>query len=128
MLLPAVGKVIKAIRVDEKILETLAAWRNAIRSGLCNNVIGLLLETAVAGQSGGTGVVNDFDGIAKLKAYGAFHDLPPILLSGGLTPENVLDAANLVRPYAVDVSSGIVPPGRKSTEKMHRFAAAVASL
>jgi len=123
------GKVIKAIRVDEKVLETLAIWRNAIQSGVCKNVIGLLLETAVAGQSGGTGVANDFEGIAKLKAYGAFHDLPPILLSGGLTPENVSAAASLVRPYAVDVSSGIEESlGKKSVEKMTRFAAAVASL
>ncbi len=50
----------------------------------------------------------------------------PLILSGGLTPENVGDAIRTVRPFAVDVSSGVEEPGdagkgRKSAERMERF-------
>lgn len=49
-----------------------------------------------------------------------------IFLSGGLTPENVGEAIRIVRPYAVDVSSGVEEsPGRKSAERMCAFVAAV---
>jgi phosphoribosylanthranilate isomerase len=46
----------------------------------------------------------------------------PIILAGGLTPKNVFEAATLVRPYAVDVASGVETyPGVKDKEKMHAF-------
>jgi phosphoribosylanthranilate isomerase len=50
-----------------------------------------------------------------------------VILSGGLTPENVADAIETVRPYAVDVASGTErEPGRKDPDKLEAFAAAVA--
>jgi phosphoribosylanthranilate isomerase len=50
----------------------------------------------------------------------------PVILSGGLTPENVWDAAQAVRPYAVDVSSGVeAAPGIKDESKMRAFFAAL---
>jgi phosphoribosylanthranilate isomerase len=50
----------------------------------------------------------------------------PVILSGGLTPENVRDAIAAVRPYAVDVASGVeTAPGRKNHDRLHAFAAAV---
>ena len=57
------------------------------------------------------------------------RDFPgPLILAGGLTPENVGDAIRIARPYAVDVSSGVESsPGRKDPLKLHRFIQAVRS-
>jgi phosphoribosylanthranilate isomerase len=49
----------------------------------------------------------------------------PVILAGGLTPENVFQAASRVRPYAVDVASGVEAyPGVKDTGKMQAFVVA----
>lgn len=49
----------------------------------------------------------------------------PFFLAGGLTPENVAEALNRLRPYGVDTSSGVETEGRKDREKMLRFVRAV---
>jgi phosphoribosylanthranilate isomerase len=65
----------------------------------------LLVDAAVKGAYGGTGVTVDWSAAAELaKHY-------PLLLAGGLTPENIAEAVRRVKPWGVDVASGVeVPP------------------
>ena len=81
-----------------------------------------LLDSYAAGRPGGTGETFSWD-IAR--SHG--NDVP-VILSGGLTPENVAEAIGVVRPFAVDVASGVeLHPGRKDPEKLEAFADAVRS-
>jgi phosphoribosylanthranilate isomerase len=78
----------------------------------------LLLDGHVAGQHGGTGQT------APWHLLESFRPGVPIILAGGLTPDNVAEAVRIVRPYGVDVASGVEQsPGLKDTEKMRRFIA-----
>lgn len=79
-----------------------------------------LLDSHVTGKRGGTGETFAWE-IAR-----GHRGRVPVILSGGLTPENVVDAIATVHPYAVDVASGIESgPGRKDPDKLEAFAAAV---
>lgn len=82
-----------------------------------------LLDASVKGAYGGTGVKADWSGAAQLsKQY-------PLLLAGGLTPENVAEAVQRVRPWGVDVASGVeCSPGVKDVSKIRAFVQAVKSL
>lgn len=74
----------------------------------------LLLDGHAPGQAGGTGETFDWSSIAKVEK--------PVVLAGGLNPENVKQAIEIVRPYAVDVSSGVESaPGIKDKGKVTRF-------
>jgi phosphoribosylanthranilate isomerase len=74
----------------------------------------LLLDSHASGEVGGTGRTFDWGEIPQL-------DLP-LILAGGLTPANVRQAVRRVRPWAVDVSSGVEDaPGIKNAEKMQTF-------
>jgi len=76
---------------------------------------GLLLDAFVEGAHGGTGTAFDWNMVPR--------ELPlPVILSGGLGPANVADAIRRVRPWAVDVSSGVeASPGIKDSRKMAAF-------
>jgi len=79
-----------------------------------------LLDAAVPGQLGGSGVRFDWEVAVQAKALGR-----PIVLAGGLTPENVRGAVEQVHPFAVDVSSGVeLAPGIKDAGKLRAFVAA----
>ncbi|MBI4499354.1 MAG: phosphoribosylanthranilate isomerase [Chloroflexi bacterium] len=78
-----------------------------------------LLDAAVAGQHGGTGRRVDWTVAAHLARQ------LPVLLAGGLTPENVEEAVVQVRPWGVDVSSGVETGGVKDMEKIRAFVRAV---
>jgi len=76
-----------------------------------------LLDSHVPGQRGGTGVKFNWDLAAQATRLGR-----PIVLAGGLTPENVAEAVLKVQPYAVDVSSGVESaPGKKDHQKLRAF-------
>jgi phosphoribosylanthranilate isomerase len=76
----------------------------------------ILIDGRVPGQYGGTGVP------APWKLLADFRPEVPLILAGGLTPDNVAEAVRIVRPYAVDVASGVeASPGHKDPEKMRRF-------
>jgi len=75
---------------------------------------GFLLDSHAPGGLGGTGAVFDWDTIPALDA--------PLVLAGGLTCENVAEAVRRVRPWAVDVSSGVEDaPGIKNAAKIRQF-------
>jgi phosphoribosylanthranilate isomerase len=104
-------KVIKAARVRGRAdVQALAPFRTDYH----------LLDSYTAGVPGGTGETFSWE-IAR-----AHRSRVPVILSGGLNPDNVAEAIGVVRPYAVDVASGVeLRPGRKDPEKLAAFADAV---
>ncbi|NLA31228.1 MAG: phosphoribosylanthranilate isomerase, partial [Methanomicrobiales archaeon] len=104
-------KIIKAIHVTDK---------SAIRAGKtyesCADA--LLLDSRTPEKIGGTGIPHDWRISAKIVANSTI----PIMLAGGLTPENVCDAIRQVRPYGVDVHTGIKRDGIRDPEKTRAFA------
>jgi phosphoribosylanthranilate isomerase len=119
--------VIKAITVErDRFGETMNTWRAAISSLALTNLAGFVLETAGTGQAGGSGVANDWDAVRAAQAAGDFEGLPAVIAAGGLTPESVGAVVRNVKPYAVDVSSGVEESkGRKSADRVAAFVRAV---
>jgi phosphoribosylanthranilate isomerase len=104
------GKAFKALREVRQSLIGFA--RHAAPA--------LLVDASVKDAYGGTGVTADWNGAAELaKKY-------PLLLAGGLTPENVAEAVRRVKPWGVDVASGVeATPGVKDRSRMTAFVKAV---
>jgi phosphoribosylanthranilate isomerase len=76
----------------------------------------ILVDAHWPGMYGGTGRVAPWELLAE------YRPAVPLILAGGLTPENVAQAVRTVRPYAVDVASGVESsPGVKDADKMRRF-------
>jgi len=104
-------KVIKAVRVRSGAdVQALSSFHTDYH----------LLDSYTAGVPGGTGETFAWE-IAR-----AHRATVPMILSGGLTPDNVGDAIAAVRPFAVDVASGVErAPGVKDPDKLQAFADAV---
>jgi phosphoribosylanthranilate isomerase len=101
-------KVIKAFRVrDTDSLKPLPGYDREA----------WLLDTHVDGKLGGTGQRFNWELAATAASHGR-----PVILAGGLTPHNVAEAVRWVKPYGVDVSSGVESaPGRKDVDKVRAF-------
>jgi phosphoribosylanthranilate isomerase len=118
--------VLKAVRVDRSTFEReLDAWRTAVERDGLDNLAGFVLETAGPGV-GGTGQTNDWAFVADVAARGGFAGLPPVVAAGGLTPDTVAAVVAAIRPWAVDVSSGVERVrGEKDPALVGWFVAAV---
>jgi phosphoribosylanthranilate isomerase len=102
-------RVIKAIRV--KSLESLDPLKN-----FKEKVSAFLLDTFTPDILGGTGQIFNWDIAVDAKQFGR------VILAGGLTPGNITEAVRRVRPYGVDVSSGVeLEKGKKDHKKMRLF-------
>lgn len=78
--------------------------------------VAIVIDGHVSGAYGGTGQRAPWERLA------GFQPGVPLILAGGLTPDNVAEAIRIVRPYGVDVAGGVESaPGRKDPEKMRRF-------
>jgi phosphoribosylanthranilate isomerase len=107
-------KVLKAFRVrTAQSLEALPAYAEEA----------WLLDSYVAGQPGGTGSRFNWDLAVAATKLG-----PRVILAGGLTPGNAAEAVRKVRPYGLDVSSGVESaPGKKDAQKVRAFITAAKS-
>jgi phosphoribosylanthranilate isomerase len=107
----APAKVIKAFRI---------AGLESLRAVPAYDTHAWLLDSYVAGAPGGTGAKFNWSLAAEAKKLGR-----PIILAGGLTPQNVAEAVRQVGPFGVDVSSGVESaPGKKDPRKIREFIAA----
>ncbi len=123
-------RVIKAVSLPDDLSQAaqlVQPWRSSHH----DNLTALLWDAlpprgAVAALTGGTGRTFDWDALAKAQKHEPFEDLPPTILAGGLTPANVGQAIATLRPFAVDVSSGVESsPGVKDVTMIRDFCRAV---
>ncbi len=105
-------------RVAQKLVVSVAAGSDLLEAqSFAKSADALLLDTLVNGKLGGTGAVHDWNKSAEI----ARSLQVPVILAGGLNPGNVAVAIHLVRPYAVDASSGLETRGEKDPEKIISF-------
>lgn len=84
----------------------------------------VLIDSGSATQLGGTG--RSFDWTGARATIAEIAAVCPVIVAGGLTPSNVSDAMRILKPWGVDVSSGVeVRPGKKDPVKVQAFVAAV---
>jgi phosphoribosylanthranilate isomerase len=104
--------VIKAFAVDDAADRiSLAAWGDTM----------ILLDARDAKRRGGTGRTIDWQAAARIARE------RPIVLAGGLRPDNIVEAVRTVKPAVIDVSSGVErSPGRKDAALMEALFAALA--
>jgi phosphoribosylanthranilate isomerase len=107
-------RVLRVVHFGEGVAERAAAYGKDL------NVDGVLIDSRTAAAAGGTGVAYDW----KLAAKTVFKNAKErrLVVAGGLTPENVGEAIGALRPWGVDVVSGVeAEPGRKDAEKVREF-------
>ncbi|MDF1525101.1 MAG: phosphoribosylanthranilate isomerase [bacterium] len=117
-------RVIKALRIEVETGQARFEETDPILAGTAlagSGIAALIVDSKTSSRPAGTGVTLDWDVSARMVKG---IDLP-LILAGGLTLENVAGAVQKVKPYAVDVITGVeIEPGVKSGEKMRAFVAA----
>lgn len=109
--------VIKAFRLKAASLDPVVQYARQV-AGTGHPLNAVLCDAFVAGQGGGTGKTLPWGEWLRARPSG----LPPLILAGGLTAENVARAIHVAQPYGVDVASGVeTEPGRKDWSKMEAF-------
>ncbi|MCC7555970.1 MAG: phosphoribosylanthranilate isomerase [Methanoculleus horonobensis] len=104
-------RIVKAVHVmDVSAVETAKRYEPYADA--------LLLDTRTPEKLGGTGLTHDWNVSATIVAHSAI----PVILAGGLTPENVGAAIRKVRPYGVDVHTGVKKDGVRNRERTLAFA------
>lgn len=105
-------------RVGQKLVVAVAADDCGLEAKRYEMAVdAILLDSMVDGKVGGTGRVHDWDKSAQIVESLNI----PVILAGGLNPENVAQAIQRVKPYAVDVSSGTETFGRKDLVLVKAF-------
>lgn len=107
-------RIIKTIPVSEHADTEMLIDLIKDLSGIADAV---LLDTAIDGKTGGTGVSHNWELSGKVVLSAGM----PVILAGGLTPANVSEAVQCVRPYAVDTASGVETNGKKDEKKVLDF-------
>jgi phosphoribosylanthranilate isomerase len=104
-------------KTSAKIIKAVRIRRDADSIDLASNNADLILLDTLTNQYGGSGTVFDW---SILDQFG--EERTNLILAGGLTPANVADAVKTMRPYAVDVASGVESsPGKKDPDKVSAF-------
>ncbi|WP_428308629.1 phosphoribosylanthranilate isomerase [Lacipirellula sp.] len=115
------SSVIRARRMDERGVGAIRAdLDDCVRAGGLPGAV--LVDAATPGRYGGTGETVSWVGLID---YTRWLGLTPLILAGGLRPDNVAEAIRTVRPFGVDVASGVESaPGKKDHAKVRDFVAA----
>lgn len=107
--------VVMVVHVGGETSKVLARRLDAMEKELKGHQHLFLLDTHTKHAYGGTGTAFDWD--AAKFAAGRF----PVIVAGGLTPENVTDAIEALHPWGVDVSTGVETDGDKDADKIREF-------
>jgi phosphoribosylanthranilate isomerase len=117
----------EATSIDASTPDTNAdqAFVNTLRTVIDDpRLWAVLLDASRAGASGGLGIAFDWNHVAHLieHALAERSNHPRVLLAGGLTPENVAEAINILHPFGVDVVSGVeASAGHKNPDRVRAF-------
>ena len=111
-------KLIRAFRIGEEDLAAVAEYLEGCRE-VGVSLEACLIDARVEGKFGGTGRTASWDLLSREYQQDVW---PRLILAGGLGPENVADAIHAVRPWGVDVASGVESaPGKKDLQQVRRF-------
>lgn len=118
------SELVKIKETGVKLIKTIQVYRDSKADIILKQIKELfgvadavLLDTALDGRTGGTGVPHNWEVSSKIVLNADI----PVILAGGLKPENVREAVRCVRPYAVDTASGVETAGKKDEKKVMDF-------